>query len=292
VYKLPLDAGFNCPNRDGTISRGGCIFCYNPSFGPFADQARPLHEQVASSIARLRRRHHRRQIKFLAYIQNYTGTYGSPERLRKIYDAALSHPDVIGLAIGTRPDCVPDPVLDLIESYAARWHVWLEYGLQSIHDRTLERINRGHTAGQFREAVARTRGRGIFICAHVILGLPGETVAEAVETAQALTELGVDGVKIHHLQVIRGTPLEREWQLGRLSTLSPSEYLHWVCDFLEWLDPRITIHRLVGEVLKGDLLVTPRWGLTKTDLLQQVDRELEKRGTAQGARVQTSQHLD
>ncbi len=286
VYKIPLDAGFTCPNRDGTTGRGGCMFCSNPSFGPFADRAVPLEEQIAAAVTRLRRRRSG-DIRFLAYIQSYTGTYGPLEKLQKIYDAALSHPDVVGLAIGTRPDCVPDPVLDLIQGYATRRHVWLEYGLQSIHDRTLKRLNRGHTAGQFREAVARTRQRGpdIFIAAHVILGLPGETAADAVETARALAEIGVDGVKIHHLQVIRGTALEHEWRRGRVAVLSPAEYVRWVCDFLEHLHPEMTIHRLVGEVLAGDLLAAPRWDLPKSRLLDWIDRELERRGTFQGARL-------
>ncbi|MBE0465970.1 MAG: TIGR01212 family radical SAM protein [Candidatus Desulforudis sp.] len=282
VYKIPLDAGFSCPNRDGTIGRGGCAFCYNPSFGPFADRALPIDKQIAVWASRLRRRH-RNAVKFLAYLQNYTNTYGPPAQLERIYDAALAHPDVIGLAIGTRPDCVPDPVLDLIESYAATRHVWLEYGLQSIHNRTLVRINRGHTAEQFMDAVCRTRGRGIFVCAHVILGLPGETPADAVATARALTELRLDGVKIHHLQVLRGTPLAAAYQNGGLEVLAPAEYVRWVCDFLEHLGPRITIHRLVGDVLDGDLLVAPRWRLTKSEMLRRIERELERRGTVQGS---------
>ncbi len=284
VCKIPLDAGFTCPNRDGTVGLDGCSFCHNPSFGPFADLALSLEEQSAVSIARLRRRHPG-PLRFLAYLQGYTGTYGTLERLKAVYDAAVAHPDVVGLAIGTRPDCVPDPVLDLVESFAVRRHVWLEYGLQSIHDRTLERINRGHTAGQFLDAITRTRGRGIFICAHVILGLPGETPRDAVETARALTRAGVDGVKLHHLQVIRGTPLEAEWRAGRVAVLSPAEYACWAADFLEHLDAGLTIHRLVGEVRHRELLVAPRWNVDKTRVLDAVDRELERRGTVQGCRA-------
>ncbi|ACA59667.1 conserved hypothetical radical SAM protein [Candidatus Desulforudis audaxviator MP104C] len=284
VYKIPLDAGFTCPNRDGTVGRDGCTFCHNPSFGLFADQALPLEDQLTAASARLRRRHPG-PLRFLAYLQNYTGTYGPLDRLKAVYGAAVAHPDVVGLAIGTRPDCVPDPVLDLIGSYAARWHVWLEYGLQSIHNRTLERINRGHTAGQFLDAVARARGRGIFVCAHVILGLPGETPEDTVETARALTQAGVDGVKVHHLQVIRGTPLEAEWRSGRVDVLSPAEYVRWAADFLEHLDAGITIHRLVGEVLNGELLLAPRWNVDKTKILDWIDQELERRGTVQGSRA-------
>lgn len=284
VFKIPLDAGFDCPNRDGTLGRKGCTFCHNPGFGPFADQAKPIQEQIELWVERLRRRRGA-GIKFLAYLQNYTGTYGPVERLQRIYDAALDHPDIVGLAVGTRPDCVPEHVLDLIESYAARRHVWLEYGLQSIHERTLARVNRGHTAAQFVDAVARTRGRGIFICAHVILGLPGETAADARDTARALTALGVDGVKIHHLQVIKGTPMEDEWRDGLVQVLAPNEYVQWACDFLERLDPRVAIHRLVGEVLDGRLLVAPRWNLSKSQILTLIDRELERRATFQGART-------
>ncbi len=286
VYKIPLDAGFTCPNRDGTVGRGGCSFCRNVSFGPYADRGMSLEAQIEAAVTRMRRRR-RGEVKFLAYIQNYTGTYAAPDRLKEVYDAALSHRDVIGLAVGTRPDCVPDPVLDLLQTYAARWHVWLEYGLQSIHDRTLARLNRGHTAAQFRDAVIRTRGRGIFIAAHVILGLPGETVADAVETAEALTELGLDGVKIHHLQVIEGTPLAQEWREGNVPVLSPEEYVHWVCTFLEHLSPQMVIHRLIGDVLDGELLLAPRWGVTKTELISMIDCELAWRDTRQGARIRS-----
>lgn len=284
VYKIPLDAGFTCPNRDGTVGRDGCTFCFNPSFGLFADRALSLEDQLTASIDRLRRRHPE-PVRFLAYLQNYTGTYGPLDHLKKVYDTAVAHPDVVGLAIGTRPDCVPDPVLDLIASYTERWHVWLEYGLQSIHNRTLERINRGHTAEQFLDAVARTRGRGIFVCVHAILGLPGETQADTVETARALTRAGVDGVKVHHLQVIRGTPLEAEWRSGRVRVLSPAEYVRWTAGFLEHLGAGTTIHRLVGEVLDGELLLVPRWNVDKARVLSWIDRELERRGTAQGSRA-------
>ncbi len=285
VYKIPVHAGFSCPNRDGAISHGGCSFCYNPSFSPAVEKAGlSVREQVERGREAALRKG-RRDAKFIAYLQSYTNTYGKVEQLRRVYDEALSVPDIVGLSIGTRPDCVPDPVLDLVASYARQHHVWLEYGLQSSHDRTLRRINRGHSFADFVDAVERTRNRGIYICAHVIIGLPEEERDDCVQTALKLSELGADGVKIHHLQVVEHTRLAREYREGTVPTLSLNEYVHWVCDFLEHLDPGITVHRLCGEVLHGDLLLAPRWKAGKAEVIQAVDREMERRNTRQGAKV-------
>ncbi|MFZ5898809.1 MAG: TIGR01212 family radical SAM protein [Bacillota bacterium] len=285
VYKIPVNAGFSCPNRDGAISYGGCSFCYNPSFSPVAEETcLSVREQVERGREAAIRKG-RRKAKFMAYLQSYTNTYGSVEQLRRVYDEALSVPDIVGLSIGTRPDCVPGPVLDLVASYAQRYHIWLEYGLQSSHDRTLRRINRGHSFADFVDAVERTRNRGIYVCAHVIIGLPGEDRRDYVETALRLSELGVDGVKIHHLQVVEHTRLAREYREGTVPTLSLEEYVPLVCNFLEHLDPGITVHRLCGEVLDGDLLLAPRWRVTKAEVIQAIDRELERRNTRQGARI-------
>ncbi|NPV28494.1 MAG: TIGR01212 family radical SAM protein [Firmicutes bacterium] len=282
VYKLPVYAGFTCPNRNGTISDKGCIFCWNPSFSPaLGDPAASLRAQIAAGKAAVKRKE---GCRFLVYFQPYTNTYAPVEKLRLIYDSALADPDVIGMCIGTRPDCVPDAVLDLLAEYAARWHVWVEYGLQSAHDRTLLLLNRGHTRADFEDAVARSQGRGLFLCAHVILGLPGETREDMLETALFLSSQPIQGVKIHHLQVIENTPLAEMYREGRVQTLGFEEYLSLVCDFLELLRPDLVIHRLVGEVLESRYLLAPHWGVGKAQVLSAIEKELELRGSRQGSK--------
>jgi hypothetical protein len=225
-----------------------------------------------------------RQCKFLVYFQPFTNTYAPVERLRLLYDTALAEPDVVGLSIATRPDCLPGPVLDMLEQYARRSHLWLELGLQSAHDRTLAVIKRGHTRAAFEDAVARSSDRGFYMCAHVILGLPGESRREMLETADYLSALPVHGVKIHQLQVVAGTPLEAIYRQGQAPLLEFDQYLQLVCDFLERLRPDITIHRLMGDVLDDSILVAPRWPEKKAQVISAVERELRLRGSWQGSR--------
>lgn len=282
VYKIPVDAGFGCPNRDGRVGTGGCIFCWNPGFSPaLREPPAPVPEQIRAGKEALGRRKH---CKYLVYFQPFTNTNAPVDRLRGLYDTALAEPEVVGLCIATRPDCVPGPVLDLLEAYARRSHLWLELGLQSAHDRTLSLIRRGHTRADFEDAVLRSSGRGILLCAHVILGLPGEGRREMLETADFLSSLPVHGVKIHHLQVIAGTPLAAMYQDGRAPVLELEQYIKLVCDFLERLRPEITIHRLLGEVLDGSLLLAPRWPAGKAQVISAVEQELRLRGTRQGSR--------
>ncbi|MDH7577849.1 MAG: TIGR01212 family radical SAM protein [Bacillota bacterium] len=284
VCKIPVHAGFTCPNRDGTIGEKGCIFCWNPSFSPaLGDHPVSLRAQIAAGKASVKRKD---KCKFLVYFQTFTNTYAPVEKLRWVYDAALEDPDVIGLCIGTRPDCVPDPVLDLLAGYARKWHIWLEYGLQSAHDRTLLLINRGHTRADFEDAVVRSQGRGLFLCTHVILGLPGETREDMLETALFLSSQPIQGVKIHHLQVIEHTPLAELYRKEQVQPLSFKEYVSLVCDFLELLRPDLTIHRLVGEVLDSSYLLAPRWGVGKAQVLNAVEKELELRRSRQGLKWQ------
>ncbi len=283
VYKLPVDAGFTCPNRDGKIGYGGCTYCYNPSFSPsILLQKSSISLQVKYRKALLKRKD--KVNKFLVYFQSYTNTYAKVKILKRLYDEAIQDKDVIGFCIGTRPDCVPDEVLDLIESYAQDYHIWLEYGLQSIHDETLLRIRRGHNFAQFEDAVKRTQGRNIFICVHIILGLPGEVKEDILETARALARMGIDGIKLHHLQVIKKTALVRDFQRGEFKVLCLEEYIKLVCDVLEVLPARITIQRLVGEVLQDKMLVAPRWNLNKHKILSAVDQEFVDRGSFQGSK--------
>lgn len=280
VYKIPLTAALGCPNRDGAVGVNGCVFCDNRAFSPFVGQDLSITEQIHRFKAGRRQKG-----RYIAYLQSYTNTYGPLAQLQRLYEEALADPEVVGLSVATRPDCVPDEVLNLLESYTDRWMVWIEYGLQSCHDETLKRINRGHDFAAFADAVNRTRGRGIYTGAHVIIGLPGESAEKVLETAQALNTLGVDGVKLHQLQIFRGTPLAADWEAGKVRTLEVGEYISIACDFIENLSPKVVILRLVGDVTDDALLLSPRWGVRKAEVIAAIDRELERRGTRQGSRL-------
>jgi radical SAM protein (TIGR01212 family) len=282
VYRVTIDAGFTCPNVDGTVTTGGCVYCDNRSFSPNRRLPRTtIAEQVRRGIAILGPRHGAGQ--FLAYFQAATNTHAPVEKLRRLYDEALAQPNIVGLIVGTRPDSVPDPVLDLLEDYARRCYVGLELGLQSVHERSLEWMNRGHGVEAFLDAVQRCRGRGLDVCAHVILGLPGESVADMLATANALAALPIDGVKIHNLHVVRGTPLEAMYRAGEVPMLERQEYVELICDFLERLPPEMVIHRLNGDA-PPDYLVAPLWCLRKAELLREIDAELQRRDSQQGAK--------
>jgi len=282
VHKISLDAGFTCPNRDGTVGVGGCTYCINESFSPNVGKAqRSISEQMAEGMAYMRRRYGAR--KFFAYFQAFTNTYDSVDALRARYDEALAFPDVVGLSIGTRPDCVPEEVLDLVESYSRRVETWLEYGLQSANDETLRRINRGHDVATFLDAVERTRRRDIRICVHVILGLPGESRDDMMSTARFLQPLGLHGIKLHHLYIARGTPMEEEYRAGRVRVLSAQEYVSLACDFLEIIPPTVTVQRLVGDTTSTRVLIAPIWPEPKSRVLRMFTEEFARRGTTQGA---------
>jgi radical SAM protein (TIGR01212 family) len=282
VQRVTIDAGFTCPNVDGTITVGGCVYCDNRSFSPNRRLPRTtIREQVRRGIAILGKRYG--VDRFLAYFQAATNTHAPVEKLRRLYDEALDHPQIVGLAIGTRPDSVPDPVLDLLQEYARGRYVCLELGLQTIHDRSLDWMNRGHHYDAFVDAVRRCQGRGLDLCAHVILGLPGESHAHMMATAEALAGLPVHAVKIHNLHVVRDTPLEDQYREGSVRLFERDEYVSVVCDFLERLPPGIVIHRLSGDA-PPDYLVAPTWCLDKPALLQAIHDELECRDSWQGKR--------
>lgn len=284
VHRIALDGGFTCPNVDGTVTTGGCVYCDNRSFSPNRRlPRRSIREQVEHGMKLLRARYGTK--KFLAYFQAGTNTHGPVEKLRRLYDEALAHPDIVGLMIGTRPDCLPEPVLDLITEYARRCWVCLEIGLQSIHDRSLHWMNRGHDAACFVDAVRRSRGRGFDLCVHVILGLPGETHADMMLTADACAALGLDAIKVHNLHVVRDTPLEKMYHRGEVPIPTLDEYIRLACDFLERLPPAMVIHRLSGEA-PGDYLVAPMWCREKGAILRGIENEFRRRGTRQGARYQ------
>jgi radical SAM protein (TIGR01212 family) len=280
VCRVTIDAGFTCPNVDGSVAVGGCVYCDNRSFSPNRRLPRAtIREQVARGVQILEKRYGARQ--FIAYFQAATNTYAPLDKLRRFYDEALEHAQVVGLAIGTRPDCVPDPVLDLIQGYAESRYVCLELGLQTIHDRSLDWMNRGHHVDAFYDAVRRCQSRGLDLCLHVILGLPGETHADMMATAEAIAALPVHGVKIHNLHVVKGTPLEEQYRRGEARVFERGEYVAIVCDFLERLPPEMVIHRLSGDA-PPDYLIAPQWCLDKPALLQAIRAELERRDSWQG----------
>lgn len=279
VYKITLDAGFSCPNRDGTISFGGCIFCDDGgSFSQSHSNTLSVENQILAGIETLSNRF--KAEKFMAYFQAFSNTYKPVNELEKIYKSALNHKDIVGISIGTRPDCVDDEKLDLIASFKDDYYTWIEYGLQSIHDKTLKFINRGHDMNCFLKAYEKTKARGINVCVHVIFGL-NETHEEIMQTAQKLAELEVDGVKIHMLCALRGTKLASMYENGEIDFMSEDEYVNLVCDFLEYLPEKTLIHRLAGNGLKKNL-IAPRWLGAKLDCLNKIDREFIKRNSHQG----------
>ncbi len=280
VYRVTVDAGFTCPNVDGTVTTGGCVYCDNRSFSPNRRLPRTsVRAQVQRGVELLGRRYG--VDRFIAYFQAATNTHAPVERLRRLYDEALDHPQIVGLAVGTRPDSVPDPVLDLLQEYARGRYVCLELGLQSIHDRSLDWMNRGHHYDAFLDAVGRCRGRGLDVCAHVILNLPGESHGDMMATADALAGLPVQAVKIHNLHVVRGTPTEAMYHAGKVPLFTREEYVRTVCDFLERLPAGMVIHRLNGDA-PPDYLVAPAWCADKPALLRAIHQELTRRDGRQG----------
>lgn len=280
VYKVTLDAGFSCPNRDGAISSGGCIFCDDGgSFSQAHSNLLSIEEQVEVGIETLSKRFKAK--KFMSYFQAYSNTYKPVNELEKIYKSALKHPDVVGLSIGTRPDCVDREKLKLIADFKDDYYTWVEYGLQSIHDKTLKLINRGHDFNCFLRAYEQSKEVGLNVCAHVILNLPGETKDDMLKTAEKLAELKVDGIKIHMLCALQGTKLSKMYEENEISFMSEEDYVKIVCDFLEILPASTTIHRLAGNGLGKDL-IAPSWLGKKFDCLNKIDRELEKRDSYQG----------
>ncbi|MGH9389560.1 MAG: TIGR01212 family radical SAM protein, partial [Vicinamibacteria bacterium] len=281
VRKVGLDAGFSCPHRRGPDRIGGCTYCDHRSFSPWAGvPPAPLRRQLEEGFAALRRKTGARL--GLAYFQAYTNTLADVGHLEALYREALSFPGIVGIAIGTRPDCVPERVLDLLEKLHRETYLWLELGLESSHDRTLKRVNRGHDYASFVDAVERAHGRGLRLCAHVMLGLPGEGREDMMETADRLGRLRLDGVKIHHLHVIEGTPLAESYLRGEFKTLSEDEYVPLAADFLERLSPETVIHRLVGDCPE-EILIAPRWTEPKSQVVQRILAELRRRGTRQGS---------
>ncbi len=283
VYRIGLDAGFTCPNRDGTKGSGGCIYCdAEGSRASYAEGGSPVSKQLASRIAYLKEKS--RASKFVAYFQAFTNTYAPKDKLKKIYDEVLPFKDVVGISIGTRPDAIDLDKLALIASYKNDYEVWVEYGLQSAHDRTLRALNRGHTYEDFLHAVKLTKKLHLPVCAHVILGLPGETKADMMDTAKKLASLDIDGIKMHVLHILKGSALEDMYRAGSVSLLGQDEYAGLACDFLENIPKTAVIQRLTAQGTKQSH-VAPEWALDKMGTIKKIEDIFAKRGTCQGISV-------
>lgn len=275
VHKLAINAGFTCPNRDGSKGIGGCTFCNNASFSPTARSAPSVATQLAAGRKVLAKRTGAR--RFIAYFQAYTNTYADVQILADQYAEALAEPDVIGIAIGTRPDCVPAAVLDLLADIQSRgYEVWLELGLQSAFDDTLARVNRGHGFAEYVATTQAARQRGISVCTHLIAGLPGETSAHVLETLSRVLELGVDGLKLHPLHVVKGTQLANEWRRGEYSPLALDEYIRIAADVVEATPTSVVFHRLTGTAT-ANLLLAPDWCSRKWQVLNGIENQLAQR---------------
>ena len=282
AQKIAINAGFTCPNRDGSKGRGGCTYCNNQTFNPgYCQTDKSVADQLAEGVRFFSRKYP--EMRYLAYFQAYTSTYGEQERLERLYEEALSYPGVVGLVIGTRPDCVPDRLLDYLARLSEQVLVLVEYGVESTLDRTLRRINRGHDFAEAEEAIRRTAARGIAVGAHLILGLPGESRDEILGHADRLSDLPLATLKLHQLQLIRHTrmALEFERQPEDFHLFTVDEYIDLAIDFIERLDPAIALERFVSQSPK-ELLIAPDWGLKNYEFTARVNRRLAERNSWQG----------
>lgn len=282
AQKIAINAGFTCPNRDGSKGRGGCTYCNNQTFNPgYCQTDKSVTDQLAEGVRFFSRKYP--EMRYLAYFQAYTSTYGEQERLERLYEEALDYPGVVGLVIGTRPDCVPDRLLDYLARLSEQVLVLVEYGVESTLDRTLRRINRGHDFAEAEEAIRRTAARGIAVGAHLILGLPGESRDEILGHADRLSDLPLTTLKLHQLQLIRHTrmALEFERRPEDFHLFTADEYIDLAIDFIERLDPAIALERFVSQSPK-ELLIAPDWGLKNYEFTARVNRRLAERDSWQG----------
>ena len=280
VYKVNVDAGFTCPNRDGSLATGGCIYCNNDSFRPSAcTSTASLHDQIEKGMPYLRSRYGAE--RFIVYFQPYTNTYASVEVLERLYREALDNPGVVGLAIGTRPDCIDAEKISLLATLSRDHFILVEYGLQSIYDKTLAFINRGHDFACFKNALALTIGRGIHVGAHLILGFPTETRKEMLDMADVLSGLPIEFLKIHQLQVVKETALADLYEKKPFATFGYHEYIEMLADFLERLSPDVVLQRLFAAA-PDEILIAPVWNKTRSELLRDLDTFMEQRGSYQG----------
>lgn len=280
IYKVALNGRMTCPNRDGTLGNRGCIFCSAGGSGDFAgDKQDSITTQIDKQAARLRQK--RNASSFIAYFQAYTNTYAPVAYLRSIFTEAISHPDIVALSIGTRPDCLGEDVLNLLEELSLKKPVWVELGLQTIHEKTAVYIRRGYPLSCFEDAVQQLRKRNLDVIVHTILGLPGETKEDILETMNYLNHMDIQGIKLQLLHVLKNTDLATDYLNGKFSVYEMDEYIDLVIDCLEHLSPKIVIHRLTGDGPK-DLLIAPTWSSAKKTVLNTLHHECKIRGAYQG----------
>ena len=280
IYKVALDAGMTCPNRDGTLGSRGCIFCSAGGSGDFAGSRQDsITQQIEKQAASIRQK--RGVAKFIAYFQAYTNTYAPVDYLRKIYTEAISHPDIVAISIGTRPDCLDEDILQLLDELNQKKPVWVELGLQTIHETTARYIRRGYPLSCFEQAVSELRKRNLDVIVHTILGLPGESKNDILSTIEYLNHRDIQGIKLQLLHVLKGTDLAEDYLAGKFQVYTMEEYLELVIDCLEHLNPEIVIHRLTGDGPK-DLLIAPLWSSAKRTVLNTLHRECKLRHAFQG----------
>lgn len=273
VYKLAVDAGFTCPNRDGTLGRGGCIFCSGEGSGEFAEKGCSVPVQLERAKARVSAK--AKDGKYIAYFQSFTNTYGPPEHLRRLYLEAIAPEEIVGLAIGTRPDCLGEGVLEVLEQINSIKPVSVELGLQTVHPESVRYIRRGYDNGVYFSALRQLKDRGIETVTHIILGLPGETAQMAAETTRAAVAAGTDGIKFHLLHVLRGTDLAKDYEAGKFRCLSLEEYGDWLALCIRQLPPHVTVHRITGDGAKRDL-IAPEWSADKKRVLNYLKKRLDQ----------------
>ena len=280
AQKLSVDAGLTCPNRDGTLGRGGCTFCDNRTFNPaYCRQGGSITDQLEAGKRFFSRKYS--TMKYLAYFQSYSNSYGTLSHLKELYEEALRVPDVVGLVIGTRPDCMPDALLEYLEELNRRTFLLVEYGVESANEETLVRVNRGHTFAQARECIIRTAQRGIRVGVHMILGFPWETRSELIRQAQLIASLPITTLKLHQLQVIKGTQLAREYELHPWPLPTAEEYVDLVLEYISHLPPSLVLERFVSQS-PPEYVIAPRWGLKNHEFSALVKKAIQKRSTQLG----------
>ena len=283
VQKISINAGFTCPNRDGSKGFGGCTYCNNQTFNPsYCATQKSVSQQIEEGKAFFARKYP--EMKYLAYFQAYTGTYGELRHLISLYEEALKADDVVGLVIGTRPDCMPDELLDYLADLAQRTFLTVEYGIESANDETLRRINRGHTYAQSVEAVEKTASRGIYVGAHVILGLPGEDEEELVRQAKMINKLPLTTLKLHQLQLIKGTVMAREYEQSPFHLYTADEYIDMVIKYISYIRREVVLERFVSSSPK-DLLLAPNWNIKNYEFVEMLKKKIRELGVTQGCGV-------
>ncbi|WP_139193133.1 TIGR01212 family radical SAM protein [Anaerobacillus alkalilacustris] len=280
IFKIPLDAGFDCPNRDGRVASGGCTFCSERGSGDFAGDRK---DDLVTQFNTIKEKMHKKWPtgKYLGYFQAYTNTYAPVEELREMFEVILQQDGVVGLSIATRPDCLPDDVVEYLGELNKRTYLWVELGLQTVHQRTADLINRAHDYQTYVDGVEKLRKHDIRICSHIINGLPLEDYEMMMETAKEVAKLDVQGIKIHLLHLLRKTAMVKQYEKGLLEFMDLPTYINLVCDQLEVLPPEMVVHRLTGDG-PSDLMIGPMWSLNKWEVLNAIDAELKKRNSWQG----------